>query len=137
MAGLTVDLNILLQEHALWVSSAGAQGNKLALDNLDFRGYDLTGANLVDAELPGACFAGMALTGVDFHGAFLGGADFSDAKLRNVTLSKAHLDCATFANAMIDGGTWFRSSCFDANLKGARFTGTDLEHVSPSIDELL
>lgn len=75
----------------------------------------------------------MTLQNVDFYGANLGGANFSAAVLKNVDFTKANLDNASFTNAKVVGGSWFRATCIDAQVAGLTFSGTNLERTFPQL----
>ncbi len=72
----------------------------------DFRGVDLSGANLRRACLIGADFRGANLSGADLSGAYLSdatlcGANLSDANLTGANLERADLREANLLNAQI------------------------------------
>ena len=63
-----------------------------ATDNL--HGVDITGANLMDADL-----SGQNLRGVDLMGANLTRANFTDCNMRGINLTGADVTDANFTNA--------------------------------------
>jgi hypothetical protein len=79
-------------------------------------GIDLRGAELVYADLIGACLAGVNLTGVSLYRANLTDASLSDANLAGATLKGTNL-----TNANLDG-----ANLTDANLYGANLTNASL-----------
>ena len=101
-----------LDQHRLWLDSAGAQG-KCA---------DLSGANLAEADLTGANLQGAALQKTNFRGADLSMANLHNANLVEADLREANLLGTEFAGANMMG----------ANLYGAqglwmgRMGGTNL-----------
>jgi uncharacterized protein YjbI with pentapeptide repeats len=93
------------------------------LDGRDFKGVDLSGVRMRDAQLMRADFTGARLAKVDatrakFNATTLTGADFSGARLQEAEFSNAAAERAVFKGADL------RSAKFvDADLKGADFTG--------------
>ena len=66
---------------------------------IDLRGADLMGADLIRAYLDGADLSGADLTGADLIRAYLDGADLRGANLTGADLSGAHLDGANLRDA--------------------------------------
>jgi uncharacterized protein YjbI with pentapeptide repeats len=97
---------------------------------------NLTGANLVAADLQGAVMPGAAASFVDFHGADLEGADLTYAELAASDLEAAgiagadardaDLTRADLAGANLSGARFGASSLVEADLHGANLGGTDL-----------
>jgi uncharacterized protein YjbI with pentapeptide repeats len=90
------DLNEILQEHKLWVTSHGTEGCRAHLFGADLAGADLRGANLRGANLYGANLYGANLFGADLTGANLSkailyGAYLSEANLYGADLSQTNL----------------------------------------------
>ena len=81
-----MDIKKILEQHKIWLSSGGKEGNKA-----DLRGADLRDANLGSADLSNA-----NLRGADLSNADLRGADLRDADLRNADLTQAILPNSTF-----------------------------------------
>ena len=44
-------LNLILEQHRLWIDTDRVQGTRAKLRNVDLRNVDLRGANLVGANL--------------------------------------------------------------------------------------
>jgi uncharacterized protein YjbI with pentapeptide repeats len=97
---------------------------------------NLTGANLLGADMEDTVMPGAAASFVDFHGADLGAtdltyselaasdlktADLAAADLRDADLTRADLKGANLSGARLGA-----SSLVKANLRGANFEGTDL-----------
>jgi hypothetical protein len=100
----------IAQVHAL-PGGAGLQAltpsvEALAKEKVSMAGINLSGANLVVADLSGAILPGADLSGTNLYRANLSGADLSDANLYRANLSGADLS--------------------DANLKGADLRSADL-----------
>ena len=96
------ELDTVLEEHRLWLSTEGRSGQRAGLSGADLSGANLRGANLSRASLYGA-----DLSGADLSGADLSGADLHYANLRGANLSGANLYDAELSGA---------------NLRGAQFT---------------
>ena len=94
-----------------------AKGNQNKLNEYDFYGADLSGANLRSANLSGADLSGANLrsanlsganlSGANLSGANLSGADLSGANLRSADLSGADLSGANLLNVRYDECTGF------------------------------
>jgi uncharacterized protein YjbI with pentapeptide repeats len=80
----------------------------------DFRGANLEGARLLQANLRGADLTGARLEGAQLRQADLAGAQLSRALLRGVRLEEANLEGA---------------SLDEADLRGTRLDGTNLRGV--------
>ena len=97
-----------------------AKGNQNKLNEYDFYGADLSGANLSGADLSGANLSGADLSGADLSGANLSGADLSGANLSGADLSGANLSGANLSGADLSG----------ADLSGANLSGADLRSAN-------
>lgn len=100
------ELTEILQLHEMWLNEeeGGAQAK---FEDLDLRGLDFRGANLIkadfkDADCSGVDFTGADLRCADFTGANLTGADFAGANLKWANFYKAHVTGARFNGAIID-----------------------------------
>lgn len=100
------ELTEILKLHEMWLNEeeGGAQAK---FEDLDLRGLDFRGANLIkadfkDADCSGVDFTGADLRCADFTGANLTGADFTGANLKWANFYKAHLTGARFNGAIID-----------------------------------
>ena len=96
------------------ISLRGSNFYDIILDEADFSGAKLQGANLA-ACLEGAIFNGADLSGADLDGARLDGAKLEGAILKGANLKKAILE-----DAVLD----------DADLSGADLSGADLRRAS-------
>ena len=109
------ELNLILEQHRLWIQTNGKQGNCA-----DLTGADLTGANLWGANLRVAILAGADLWGANLIGADLIGADLSRANLEYANLQGADLRAANLRGANLK----------DANLKDADLNGAYLKDAT-------
>ena len=104
------ELNLILDQHWIWIDTNGVQGQRAILAGADLRvailaGAELRGAHLTDANLTDANlrFANLYranleyanLQGANLRGANLRGANLKDAILRGAVLSGAYLKDAT------------------------------------------
>ena len=92
-------------------------------------GADLSGANLLGADLRRANLAGADLTGADLSKADLRRADFTGANLTGANLKDAKILSVKFIDANMEGvklndTTIGRSKLIRANLKGTRLSST-------------
>ena len=71
----------------------------------DFRGWDLTEADLRFRVLPRVNFRGAGLQRADMYGEDLCGANLGDADLRSANLEKTNLEDAWLAGANLSGAT--------------------------------
>ena len=100
---------------------------------------DLSGANLVGANLPWANLFRASLSGADLVGvnlseanltkASLSGANLSKASLSGADLSKASLSRANLYRANLPGATLTGAKLTRANLTGTKLTNADLTAV--------
>jgi len=115
------ELKAILEDHKLWIQSAGVQGTRANLQGVNLRGANLLDANLWDADLRGANLQGANLQGAnlrcaDLQGVNLQGVNLQGANLVDVNLEGAYLvgakfstnfkkvrwfDCATFSEDQI------------------------------------
>ncbi|WP_024530237.1 pentapeptide repeat-containing protein [Serratia fonticola] len=100
------ELNKILEEHKVWVTSCCESGSRANL-----RGANLRGANLCDANL---------------RDANLRGANLRDADLRDANLCDANLRGADLCGANLRGANLRGANLCDANLRGADLCGANL-----------
>ena len=99
------DLSLLelaetIDQHKLWVESAGEEGTKADFSGVNFANADLTGVNLQGATLNKA-----KLTDADLSMANLRGASLVQADLRNDPRLVGRHHCGEEADGLADGGT--------------------------------
>ena len=102
-------LNLILEQHKLWIDGKGGKCANLEYANL--RGADLTRANLYGASLTGAILTGAILTG-----AILTGANLYCAILRDANLSYANLRGANLTGADLEFASLWGANLTDAIL---------------------
>lgn len=87
----------------------------------DLRWFDMTGANVREADLSGAFMDKSIFNGADLREANLAGADLEGAVMRVCNLREANLTGANLTNAILVG-----ADLREAILTGAILTGADL-----------
>jgi|GEM_PF-1248175 len=128
----TAELQKILEEHKVWVGSNCSQGSRANLSganliDANLSGAYLSGANLIDANLSGAYLRGANLRGANLSDANLRGADLSGANLSDANLSGAYLIDANLRGAYLSG-----ANLSDANLSGANLRGANLSDANLS-----
>lgn len=119
-------MNDVLQQHALWLQTAGRQGARA-----DLRGMNLEGA---EGGRGTVLIGRVVLTNVDlrqadFRGAKLRNVDFTDANLENTRFDQANLRWATLANAALGGANFAGANLEAANLRGANLNQANLQEA--------
>ncbi len=126
-----IDLNEILEQHKLFVTSMGSEGSKANLRgaNLSYanlRGADMSGANLSYANLRGADMSGANLRDADLRGANLRGANLYGADLYGADLYGANLYGANLRGANLYGADLYGANLSDASLSDANLSDADL-----------
>jgi uncharacterized protein YjbI with pentapeptide repeats/class 3 adenylate cyclase len=91
------------------------------LENIDFKGHDISGLSLKNISLAGSNLEGQKLSRVDFSNSNLSGVNFQNSDLSNSIMSGANLTKTNLNNANLIGAV-FKS----ANLSGVDLSGIDL-----------
>lgn len=94
------------------------------LENIDFRGHDISGLMLRDVSLAGSNLEGQQLARVDLTNSNLQGVNLQGADLANTLFTGANLTNADLRGATLSG-TIFKS----ANLSGVDLNGMDLNNA--------
>jgi len=112
-----LDLAEILDQHKIWVESAGESGSKADLSGVNLAQADLTGINLQSAILNKANLRGADLSLANLRGASLVQADMRDTNLLGTELRGANLMGATLYGS---DGLWVGrlggTNLFDAVL---------------------
>ena len=105
------ELDQILQQHELWLTSSGTNGDRFSIYNTNLRGANLQSANLCAANLQHANFRGADLRKAYFWDADLRHIDLRDANLRDTDFESTDLrfaqfganirDCLSFKFALI------------------------------------
>jgi uncharacterized protein YjbI with pentapeptide repeats/class 3 adenylate cyclase len=101
-----------------------ANTTRAILDNIDFRGLDISGLMLRDASLAGSNLQGQQLARVDLTNANLRGANLQQVDLTSALLVGAHLTQCDLRGARLSG-----AQLKAANLAGVSLRGMDLYKV--------
>jgi len=96
----------------------------------DFKGLDLTGTFLVDAELKRADFTDANFTDADLTGVCLNQATLMGATFTRVLLRYADLVDANFAKADLTGARLYRADLTGATLTNATLTDANFTDAS-------
>ena len=110
------------------------------------KGIDLTGADLLYANLNGADLSGAKLIDAqliyaklidaNLNGADLSGAKLIDANLNGADLTAAILSGANLTAAILSGAKLIKANLSGANLRGANLTGADLTGADLKLADL-
>lgn len=106
---------------------SGADLNDADLSGANLSNVNLSGADLIDADLIGAYLILTDLSGADLIGAELIGADLSRANLSDANLSDANLSDADLIGAYL-----INADLSGANLSGANLINADLSRADLS-----
>lgn len=116
------------------------------LENIDFRGHDISGLMLRDISLAGSNLEGQQLArvdltnsnlqGVNLQGADLTGTLFTGANLTNADLRSASLSGAVFKSANLSGVDLNNMDLHKADFTGANLSHCDLRHANLSRTKL-
>ena len=90
------ELDKILDNHKLWLSTNGEQGERANLRSADLSSANLRSANLRYANLRSADLSSANLRSADLSSADLRYADLSSADLRYADLRYANLDFSAF-----------------------------------------
>lgn len=116
LAGCDLSGSILFQANMLTAITHNAK-----LENIDFRGHDISGLMLRDVSLSGSNLEGQDLSRVDLTNSNLTGVNLQGANLSKTIFTAALLMGADLRGANVSA-TIFRS----ANLQGIDLSGMDL-----------
>ncbi len=103
------------------------------LENIDFRGHDISGLMLRDVSLAGSNLEGQQLARVDLsnsnlEGVNLQGADLTGTLFNNANLTNADVRGATLTGALFKGANLSGMDLNNLDLSKADFTGANLSH---------
>jgi uncharacterized protein YjbI with pentapeptide repeats len=101
------------------------------LDNTNFNGATISGANMMSAELTRVSLANATVTNTNFSSGRLNNANINGANISNSNMSSAQLSESTMINATITGTNFTsavlrRTDLSGANVRGSIFNNADL-----------
>ena len=99
-------LNLILEQHKLWIETNGVQGTRANLVGADLTGANLRDAYLEDADLRRANLSDANLTGANLRDAYL-----KDAILRGAVLSGAYLGAYLKDAVGLPNVSWIIPGC--------------------------
>ena len=111
------ELNLILDQHWIWIDTNGVQGQRAILAGADLRvailaGAELRGANLTDANLNCANLYRANLEYVNLQGADLRAANLQGANLQGASLTGANLTGAYLKDATgLPNVSWIIPGC--------------------------
>ena len=118
---MTPELNQVLEQHKIWIESAGKHGQRANLEYANLTGASLKGANLRDANLTRANLARADLAGANLTRADLRFANLTDANLTDANLAGAYLwdaylrganlNRANLTNTILLDISWIKAGC--------------------------
>lgn len=112
------------------VSLAGSNLEGQQLSRVDLSHSNLQGVNLQGADLASTLFTGANLTQADLHGATLSGAIFKSANLSGVDLNGMDLNKADFTAANLSHCDLRNANLSKTKLTGATITGAKLWKIT-------
>lgn len=112
------------------VSLAGSNLESQQLARVDFGNSNLAGANLRNADLSNAIFTGANLTNSNLRGANVVGAIFKSANLTGVNLQDMDLYKTDFSDANLSDCDLRGANLGKVKLNGATITGSKLWRIS-------
>lgn len=120
----------LLDKHALWMQSSGAEGEQLTLEGVDLRRCALKGKDLSGASLRGCVFDGLDMNSTILIGADLSGSKMSGIKGMAVNLTRANLQDVYAESAVFAGANLAQSKCDNAQFSNANFMSSSFREAS-------
>ena len=120
---LDSELNIILQEHKLWLDSNGTEGKKADLSYKNFCNHDFGGwvtKKLIDLRE-------IDFTGSNFRGARLNCVDLSNSNLSRANLSFASLNGTKLKEANLNGAMFIGIKPWNLYFTGGNFKGAILD----------
>ena len=119
-----LDMEKILQDHALWVSSAGSQGVRINME-----GEDLSGQSMRQAILTSAIMRSCDLSGSDCTEAQMQGVDLRYSEIIGGTLVNCNLAVARLRHTRLNGCLMESANLKGADLAGADLSGANLDQV--------
>jgi len=115
--------------HKKWVETIGKEGEKLSLDEVDLRSFDLSEKLLEQAYLTDCIFDNLNLKNIDFHTSVLCSSTYINANLNECDFYKSNLSYTDFSNSIMESVRFSKSDCSEAIFRNADFTECKLINV--------
>jgi uncharacterized protein YjbI with pentapeptide repeats len=124
----------LLEEHTLWVATAGASGRQLDLSGYDLRDVnDLRRFPLTAIQCVGANFLNQDLSAAELQSGVFDRSDFRDCQMVEADLRGASFKYAKFSRANLNGARLGALEFLAGDkkyLKRANFSGANFRFAS-------
>lgn len=115
-----------LELHKLWIETIGKKGEKLKLDEIDFRHIELEKYPLHQAYLIECIFDRMNLHNKDMYASLICSSTFKYANLEKADFYKADVSYVDFTDANLKGARFCKSDCFETLFVKADLTNAKL-----------
>jgi hypothetical protein len=125
-----LELDKILDNHKLWLSSGGKKGERADLRYADLSSADLSSADLSSADLSYADLSSADLSYADLSSADLRSADLSSADLSSADLSYADLNSANLSYADLSSADLRSADLSSADLSSADLSYADLNSAN-------
>ncbi|WP_242217401.1 pentapeptide repeat-containing protein [Bacillus cereus group sp. BfR-BA-01380] len=116
--------------HKKWVETIGEEGEKLRLDEVDLRNFDLSDKSLDQAYVTDCIFDNLNLENIDFYASILCSSTYRNANLNACDFYKADLSYTDFSNATIRNVRFSKSDCSEAIFNNADLIECNLINAS-------
>jgi hypothetical protein len=122
-------LDVVLNQHALWLQSKEESGSQADLSDADLSYANLFGAMLDSANLDGADLSYAILDSANLRGADLFFADLCEAQLEGAVLNMADLSYSDLRRARLNSANLSGADLSHSNLQGANLRRADLREA--------
>ncbi|GGI11633.1 pentapeptide repeat-containing protein [Gottfriedia solisilvae] len=133
------EIILKLESHRLWIETIGEQGEKLGIDEIDLRGFNLSQYPIDQAYITACVFDGMNLNHKDISSSLLCSSTFISANLEGADFCKSNISYVDFTDANIKDARLADTECIktvfvkadlsDANLVAGLFDKTDFSNT--------
>lgn len=123
---MAANLRRLFDLHKKWMETMGNEGEQLKLDEVDLRSFDLSTAELDQAQLIACTFDDLKLENIDFHTSLLAMSTFKNAHLAKCDFYKTDLRYTDFTNCVIKNSRFSKGDCWEALFRNAHLVDCNL-----------
>jgi uncharacterized protein YjbI with pentapeptide repeats len=123
------ELYNILEDHKLFITSQGNQGERANLRKAYLHGTMLSGVNLVRADLSEASLTKTDLSKADITGANLQSANLTNSNLCGAILIEAALPGASLKKANMQHANFSRADLTHCDLSWSNLSGANLEEA--------